>query len=316
MAGHHAEHTDRSSSGQTVRQRLRAAWQNPVFADLRQRLNDLDFSLQAAGIAFFTFLSIVPLIGSLALAYGLFSEPVVLERRLDEIKRLFPRETAVLLQEPIRLALDSARSRQGLALLVVLGVTLFAARGAASSIITALNNAYNREETRSFVRLQLTAIALTAAIIATLATTFAIASLISSLGTSLLPASRVTEALITTLSVVTLTAISAAVVASMFRWVPDHSEAKWKWITPGSVTTAVAWFLLSSGFSWYADNFGRFGTVYGSLGAIIALLTWLYFSAMVLFVGACLNRSLEAVAVAGEKDCALHPTQPSTPSAG
>lgn len=299
MAGPNKKHPDHPSSDTTITHRLKATWDNPVFADLRKRLNDLDFSLQAAGIAFFTFLSIVPLIGSLALAYGLFSDPAVLKRRLEDIKRLFPPETSALLQEPIRLALESAGSKQGLALIVGLALTLFAARGAASAIITALNNAYDRVETRSFVRLQLTAIALTAAIIATLATTFSIASLISSLGTRLLPASPMTEALMTALSVVVLTAISAAVVASMFRWVPDHTDARWKWITPGSVTTAVAWFMLSTGFSWYADNFGRFGTVYGSLGAIVALLTWLYFSAMVLFVGACLNRSLEAVAPPG-----------------
>lgn len=316
MAGPNKEHLDHPTSETTIRHRLNAIWHNPVFADLRKRLNDLDFSLQAAGIAFFTFLSIVPLIGSLALAYGLFSDPAVLERRLEDIKRLFPPETSAILQEPIRLALESAGSKQGLALLVGLAVTLFAARGAASAIITALNNAYDHVETRSYVRLQLTAIALTAAIIATLATTFAIASLISSLGTRLLPASPLTEAVITALSAVVLTAISAAVVASTFRWVPDHTDARWKWITPGSVTTAAAWFLLSSGFSWYADNFGRFGTAYGSLGAIVALLTWLYFSAMGLFIGACLNRSLDPVAMPGAQESAGRTGHRSTPAAG
>lgn len=268
----------------------------PVFANLRKRLGDTDFSLQAAGIAFFAFLSIVPLIGSLALAYGLFTEPQVLEQHLEDIKRMFPRETGAILQEPIRLALESAGAKQGLALLVGLVVAIFAARGAASAIITALNNAYDREETRSFFRLQGTALLLTAAIIVTLVTTFSIASFITSIGARLLPASPFTEFLMTIISVGLITAISAAVVASMFRWVPDHTEAHWKWITPGSVMTAFAWFLLSSGFSWYADHLGKFGTVYGSLGAIVALLTWLYFSAMALFVGACLNRSLEAVA--------------------
>ena len=280
---------------------VKNAWANPIFANLRKRLSDTDFSLQAAGIAFFAFLSIVPLIGSIALAYGLFTEPSVLEQHLEDTKRLFPRETAALLQEPIRLALESAGSKQGIALLVGLIVAIFAARGAASAIITALNNAYDREETRSFFRLQGTALLLTAAIIVTLVTTFSIASLITSIGTRFLPASPITEFIMTVISIGLLTAISAAVVASMFRWVPDHTEAHWKWITPGSVLTAFAWFVLSSGFSWYADNFGKFGTVYGSLGAIVALLTWLYFSAMALFIGACLNRTLEAVAKS-EKD--------------
>lgn len=275
---------------------VKSAWGNPVLANLRKRLSDTDFSLQAAGIAFFAFLSIVPLVVSFALAYGLFTEPAVLEQHLEDIKRLFPRETAAILQEPIRLALESAGSKQGLALFVGLLVALFAARGAASAIITALNNAYDREETRSFLRLQGTALLLTAAIIVALVTTFSIASFITSLGTRFLPASPFTDFAMTVISIALLTAVSAAVVASMFRWVPDHTEAHWKWITPGSVMTAFAWLLLSSGFSWYADNFGKFGTVYGSLGAIVALLTWLYFSAMALFVGACLNRTLEAVA--------------------
>ncbi|NML96218.1 YihY/virulence factor BrkB family protein [Novosphingobium olei] len=281
----------------TIALALRRVSTRPIIANLRKRLGDTDFSLQAAGIAFFAFLSIVPLIGSFALAYGLFAQPRVLKQHLEDIKRLFPRETAEILQEPIRLALESAGAKQGLALIMGLIVAIFAARGAASAIITALNNAYDREETRSFLRLQGTALLLTAAIIVTLVTTFSIASFITSIGTRFLPASPVTDFLLTIMSVGLLTAISAAVVASMFRWVPDHTEARWKWITPGSVMTAVAWFLLSSSFSWYADHFGKFGTVYGSLGAIVALLTWLYFSAMALFAGACLNRSLEAVAI-------------------
>ena len=81
--------------------------------------------------------------------------------------------------------------------------------------------------------------------------------------------------------------------ASLYRWAPDCPSGRWRWISPGTVLTSVVWLILSTAFSAYAANIGKFGAAYGSLGAIVALLTWLYFSSLALFAGASLNRAIE-----------------------
>ncbi len=247
----------------------------------------------AAGVAFFAFLAIAPMIAAVALAYGLLAAPETLADRLEQIRRAFPSDTASVLEEPIKLALEKAIGTQGLALVLALLLAIFASRGAATALIAALNRAYDRQESRSFVRLQLTALAVTAGLIVAIIVAFALVSASVFVGSAYLPASLWEEWIVHVVSTVIFVAMSAAVVASLYRWVPDCPSGQWRWITPGTVLTGVAWLILSTAFSTYASNIGKFGAAYGSLGAIVALLTWLYFSSLALFAGASLNRAIE-----------------------
>ena len=81
--------------------------------------------------------------------------------------------------------------------------------------------------------------------------------------------------------------------ATLYRYGPDRKKAKWVWITPGSVIAAVLWLLLTIGFGLYVADFGNYNATYGSLGAVIVFLTWLYLSAYVLLLGAEVNAELE-----------------------
>lgn len=153
--------------------------------------------------------------------------------------------------------------------------------------------AYDRQESRSFVRLQSTALAVTGGLIAAIIVAFALVSASGLIGSAWLPASPWVERMVDAVSTAIFGAMSAAVVASLYRWAPDCPSARWRWISPGTVLTAVVWLVLSTAFSAYATNIGKFGAAYGSLGAIVALLTWLYFSSLALFTGASLNRAIE-----------------------
>ncbi len=247
----------------------------------------------AAGVAFFAFLAIAPMIAAVALAYGLLAAPETLAARLDQIRSAFPADTASVLEEPIRLALEKADGTQGLALVLALFLAVFGARGAATALIAALNRAYDRHESRSFVRLQLAALAVTGGLIAAIITSFALVSASGLIGSIWLPASPWLECVVDGVSTVIFVAMSAAVVASLYRWAPDCPSGRWRWISPGTVLTSVVWLILSTAFSAYAANIGKFGAAYGSLGAIVALLTWLHFSSLALFAGASLNRAIE-----------------------
>src|SRR4029079_4017637 len=70
-------------------------------------------------------------------------------------------------------------------------------------------------------------------------------------------------------------------------------EAQWRWITPGSVLAAVVWLAASMLFSWYVGNFGKYNETYGSLGAMIGFMTWMWLSTTIVLIGAELNAEIE-----------------------
>ena len=88
-------------------------------------------------------------------------------------------------------------------------------------------------------------------------------------------------------------------VAAIYYFAPDVDQS-WKWITPGSVLAVILWILISLGFSYYVNNFGSYDKTYGSIGAIIVLLTWMYVSGFVILVGGEINAVLEHASAEGK----------------
>jgi membrane protein len=74
---------------------------------------------------------------------------------------------------------------------------------------------------------------------------------------------------------------------------PSRREVRWRWVTSGSAFAALAWLAASALFSWYAASFGSFNKTYGSLGAVIGFMTWMWVSMIVILVGAKLNAEME-----------------------
>ena len=90
-----------------------------------------------------------------------------------------------------------------------------------------------------------------------------------------------------------LAAVAAAAAATLYRYGPSRSKAKWTWITPGTVFFAVGWVILTLGFAFYVSHFGKYDVTYGSLGGVIVFVTWLYLSSFVLLYGAEFNSEIE-----------------------
>ena len=163
----------------------------------------------------------------------------------------------------------------------------------ATAIITALNVAYDEEETRGFIKLNLLALGITAggvmvAILAVIAIT-AMGSL-----DTLFP--WVPDVVLTVgrlLSHVVMAAAGAAAAATLYRYAPNRQHARWVWLSPGSLLASLSWVIMTLGFGIYVANFGSYDATYGSLGAAVVLLTWLYLSAYVLLLGAEFNCELE-----------------------
>lgn len=256
------------------------------------RSSEDNIGLIAAGVAFYTFLALVPLIGATVLTYGLIATPQTVIANVQALATVMPTEAAMLVGEQLLGVVETSDGKKGLGLLVAMAIALFGARNAAGSIITALNVAYQEQETRGFVAVNLLAITMTATgIVAVIATMAAVAALghVERLLPGLPAAAHVMGKI---LSFAALVAGGAAGAATLYRFAPDHS-ARWRWITPGTILAAVGWILLTIGFSFYAANFGNYGRTYGSLATVVVLLTWVYLSAYLLLIGAELNCELE-----------------------
>ena len=87
--------------------------------------------------------------------------------------------------------------------------------------------------------------------------------------------------------------VVAGFLAVVFRWGPCRAIAKWRWVTPGGLVATLLWIAVSAAFSWYVANFGSYNKTYGSLGAVIGFMTWIWLSLSVILTGALLDSELE-----------------------
>lgn len=267
-------------------------WREVLTRSYKESSDD-NVGLIAAGVAFYAFLAMVPLLGAIVLSYGLIAEPATVLRNIQQLTSVMPADSAKLVGDQLLNVVKTSGDKKGFGLLLALGVALFGARQGAGAVVTALNIAYEEKEKRGFIALNALALVMTAAsVLVAILATVAIAALghLESLLPALPDWARVVGKL---LSYALLGAAAAAGAASLYRWGPSRDRAKWVWLTPGSALTAVLWLLLTLGFGVYVSRFGNYNATYGSLATVVVLLTWLYLSAYVLLFGAELNSELE-----------------------
>ena len=252
-----------------------------------------NLSLIAAGVAFYAFTAMVPLLGALVLTYGLVAEPASVLRHFQELSQMLPGEAAKLIGEQLMNVVNTAGSKKGFGLVLALALAFWGATKASGAIVTALNVAYEEEETRGFVKRTLINLAMVLGAVLVVGLAAVAITLFAHLDRFLPDAPGIVLLLGRLISWVLLAAIGAAAVAALYRYAPNRDAAKWRWLTPGSAFAAIGWGVLTAAFGIYVANFGNYNATYGSLGAVVVLLTWLYLSALVLLLGAELNSELE-----------------------
>lgn len=269
-----------------------AGWKAVLWRSWNEASDD-NIGLIAAGVAFYGFLALVPLLGAVVLCYGLIADPATVLHDVRALSTILPRDIAAVVGDQLLGLVHSPDGQKGFGILLALAIALFGARNGAGAIIAALNIAYEEKEKRNFVWVNVTALVITlgavlAAVLAAIAMTAlgALDRLLPFAPEALLLVGKIA-------SHVLLTLAGAAGAAALYRFGPSRAQPRWSWITPGSLFAALLWLALTIGFGAYVRYIGRFDATYGSLGAIVALLTWLYLSAYVLLFGAELNSELE-----------------------
>jgi membrane protein len=158
------------------------------------------------------------------------------------------------------------------------------------ALIDGLNIAYDARERRNFVTLTLVSLAFTVGVIG--------AAIVGMVGLAAAPEVLARIGLDGAAGFglwrwPALLVAAAVFFAVLYRFAPCRPRARWRWITPGGVIAALAWIVVSAAFTWYVGNFGHYDRTYGSLGAIVGFLTWIWLSTMVLLFGAELNAAGE-----------------------
>ena len=268
------------------------AWKD-IVARTYKRIWDDNVGLVAAGVAFYGFFALLSLLGLIVLAYGFAAEPMTVIKHMSALTAVLPTDVAFIIGDQLMTAVQASQKTKGLGILLAFLVATYGGTNGSASVVTALNIAYEEKEKRTLLRFYLIAVAMTlgALVVAlmALAATAALAylqHLVPRAPGELVIAGKV-------LGYVVLALFAAGIASILYRFGPSREDARWKWITPGSTFAAVTWLLLTWAFGIYVSRFTNYHATYGSLGAVVALLTWMYLSAYAFIVGAELNSEIE-----------------------
>lgn len=269
-----------------------AAWKDVLVRTWTQAGTD-NISLAAAGVAFYGFTAMVPMLGAIVLIYGMVADAATVVADVGKLTQVMPHDGAKLIGDQLLNIVHGSSGKKGFALALAIGIALFGARSGAAAVVTGLNIAYEEKEERSFLRLLGLTFAITGAMIGV-----AIVAMIAIAALGHLPdlvpnAPRVLLLLGKLVSYLALVVVGAGGAATLYRYGPDRAKARWVWITPGSVIASAVWLVLTGAFGFYVADFGSYDATYGSLGAVIVFLTWLYLTSYVLLLGAELNAEME-----------------------
>ena len=224
--------------------------------------------------------------------YGLFLDSSKVEQQVGALTGVLPEQSRQLLADELHKLASAPSATLRWSAIVGLLLALWSASRGMSGFISALNIAYEERETRSFIKLNLLAIALTVGLI--------IGGLFVISLVALLPAvvgfiglGSTTKWLLLIVQWPLLLLIMLIALAVLYRYAPDRTKAQWKWVSPGAFAATILWLIGSGGFSVYVANFNSYDKTYGSLGGVVILLTWLYLSAFVVLLGAAINAESE-----------------------
>lgn len=296
-------------SGQSPWHFAWADWRAVLVRAGRQTLAD-NIDLMSAGVAFYGFLALVPMLAAAVLSYGLLATPASVLADFHKLTMMMPADAARLVSHELLTIVSASGSKKGLGLVLALALALFGVRSGAGAIITALNLAYEERETRGFIHLNLIALAVTlTALLIALFGTAAVAAL-AGLEHLLVPSAPPLLVAAQTIGSWVAVVLGGVGVASALYWIgPDRPLTGLIWLTPGAVLAGVGWMAVTLGFGSYVASFGHYNATYGSLSAVVVVLTWFYLSSFILLAGAELNAECE-------RQAALHaPDDVPTPGA-
>jgi membrane protein len=241
---------------------------------------------------FFGLLATFPAVTAFVSLYGLFANPATIADNLQRLAMMLPEGTFQIIEDQVRRVVSKGNIELGTTFLFGLLLAIWSANAGVKSIFDALNVAYGEREKRSFIRLNLMSLAFTvgsiAALLVMVGAVVAFPLALDHLG--LAPESK---RIVAFERWPLLFAILLVALAILYRFAPSRDAPRWHWLSVGAVTATILWIAGSALLSWYLSAFANYNATYGSLGAAIGLMTWMWMSAVVIMFGAELNSEIE-----------------------
>jgi membrane protein len=257
-----------------------------------QNLPEHRVMAMAAGVTFYVLLAIFPAIAALVSVYGLFADPSTIGQHLNDLSSVLPGGATEVIGDQLRRLTSQPPSKLGFALFFGLAVSLWSSNAGMKALFDALNVVYGEKEKCNFIKLNVISLGFTIGallfFVVALAAITVLPIVLNELGLA-----TVTEWLVE-LGKWPLLLIGVAFgIAFLYCYGPSREKPQWRWVTWGSAAAAIAWLVMSLLFSWYSTNFGSYDKTYGSLGAAIGFMTWMWLSSTVILVGAELDAEME-----------------------
>ena len=246
----------------------------------------------AAGVTFFSLLALFPAIAALVSTYGLFADPAAIHSHVNSLLFLLPEGAISVIGDQLERVSAAGKTTLGATFVLTLAISLWSANAGMKALFDALNIVYAATESRGLIKLNAISLAFTAGglvllvlaagVIVVLPVAFQHVGLGDFAGW-IMAIGRWPV----------LYFLLVVVLAVIYRFGPDREQAQWHWITWGSAIAASVWIVTSILFSWYAANFGSYNKTYGSLGAVVGFMTWIWISCMVVLAGAEIDAIME-----------------------
>jgi membrane protein len=246
----------------------------------------------AAGMTYYSLLAIFPALAALVAIYGLFADPATITRHLDEVSGILPGGAIEVAKEQLTRVASHGSHTLGWTFIIGLAVSLWSANSAMKSLFDTLNVIYGEQEKRGFFNLNALTLAFTIAAIVFVLTALG-AVVVVPVVLTFVGLSNIADLLVRVVRWPAMLVIMALGLAIIYRFGPSREAPRWRWITWGSILASLLWLAASALFSWYAAHFGTFNETYGSLGAVIGFMMWLWISAIVILLGAELDAEME-----------------------
>ena len=265
-------------------------WKDVLWRTLKE-INRDRLPRVAGGITFYTLLAIVPALAVFVSLYGLFADIGQVQTQLDQMATVIPADVVSILGDQMKRLAVERKANLSIAFALSLALSVWTASNATRALVDGVNIAYDELEKRNVIQLMAV----------TYAATFGMLVFLL-LVTGLLVAAPIAlrmvglgafEAIWVPLRWAVLLAAAAGAFTLLYRYGPCRSRARWRWVWPGGALASVLWLGGSLGFSWFLNNVANYDATYGSLGAVIGFMMWIWFSVMVVLLGAELNAEIE-----------------------
>jgi membrane protein len=249
----------------------------------------------AAALAYYSFLAIPAVLLVAVGLFSLFASPDAITTLIDKLGTVVPSQATQLIEDSLR---RMNENKSGSVVMVIVGfvLALWTTMGAMTAFMRAVNRAYDREEGRGFVRQRLVAVQMVIAMGVAFLLVFGLLVLgpvMSGWIGDALDIEGVMGWLWWVVQWPILLIGLLAVFATVLYLGPNVDHPRWRFITPGSVFAVVVWLVASGLFAVYTSMFDSYNKTWGSLAAVIVMLTWLWVTGIALLLGAEINSEAE-----------------------